>query len=93
MTGTKSGDSDAKTNVTDLDVLTAQRAEAFNHSTPDEMNLRIPGDSTGDSEKLMEVKRQSTAPVTPGGLSPSSEEQSRKIEVGLQHPTNVFPEL
>ncbi|TAQ84141.1 hypothetical protein B7494_g7531 [Chlorociboria aeruginascens] len=48
---------DGKSYVTDLDVQTMRRAEAFHNSTPEEKGPWIADDLTGmDLEKLMEVK-------------------------------------
>ncbi|ESZ93859.1 putative Metallothionein expression activator [Sclerotinia borealis F-4128] len=50
---------DEKVYVTDLDVQTMRRAEAFHNATEEEKGLWIADDLTGmDLEKLMEVKRE-----------------------------------
>jgi hypothetical protein len=50
--------SNEKAYVTDLDVQTMRRADAFHNSTEDEKGPWIADDLTGmDLEKLMEVKR------------------------------------
>ena len=85
-------DGDAKTYVTDLDVQTMQRAEAFHNSAQDKKGPWIADDTPVDLEKLIEVKRGSTAPAIPSEQSHSVEERSSKNEAGSEHPTNVFPE-